>query len=263
MNKKQEKNDITVIIPVFNVDKTLFQNAITSIIDQFEQPDELLIVVGDKTDDYKLVSKFDYGGLNVTILNHTESTSFANQMNMGVKACKTKWFSFLEQDDEYSKIWIKNVINYRKVYDNITLFLPIIVDVDKTDTFIGLSNQAVWAHTFSDEMGILDNESLQLNQNFNFDGMVMLKDVYNEFGGIKESMKLTFMYEFLLRMTFNSHNAMIIPKLGYKHLNLREGGLFDKYRGELSPEESTWWLEIAKKEYYHVNDRGTQYEKTE
>lgn len=261
MSKIEKNNDITVIIPVYNVDEKLFVNAITSLKEQFEKPQEVLIVVGDKTDDYELISKFDYEGLNVTILNHKESTSFASQMNIGVNACKTEWFSFVEQDDEVSKIWFKNVVEYREVYKEINVFLPIIVDIDNTGTFVGLSNQAAWAHTFSDELGVIDNESLLSNQNFNFGGMVMRKEVYQEFGGIKDKIKLTFMYEFLLRLTYNSTKIMIIPKFGYKHLNLRSGGLFESYRSELTPEESSWWLDTAKKEYFHTTDRDTKYEK--
>ena len=78
---------------------------------------------------------------------------------------------------------------------------------------------------------------------------------------MKESIKLSFINEFLLRFTFNSCKVMIIPKLGYKHINNREGSLFDQYKKELSMDESRWWLSLAKKEYFHVNDRNVSYEK--
>jgi glycosyltransferase involved in cell wall biosynthesis len=263
MDKKKINNDITVIIPVFNVNLTLFNNAITSLKQQFEVPQEVLVVVGDETEDYKIVKDVDYGGLNVTILNHKESTSFATQMNLGVDACKTKWISFLEQDDEMSSLWFKNVVRYRDVYKDVHIFLPLILDVSPEGLFLGMANDAVWASEFSDEIGYLDNAALLRYQNFNFDGMVMLKEVYQEFGGIKDSVKLTFMYEFLLRLTYHSSKVMVIPKLGYKHMNLRVGGLFDKYKNELTYDESRWWLALAKKEYFHINDRKIQYEKTD
>ena len=222
-------------------------------------------MVGDKTDDYKFIKKYDFGNLKIKILNHKESTSFANQMNLGVASCKTKWFSFLEQDDEMSKIWIKSAMKYKDVYDDVGIFLPLIIDVSKISgdksTFVGLSNEAVWAAEFSDEIGVLDKESLLRYQNFNFDGMVMLKDVYLKYGGIKENIKLTLMYEFLLRFTNNDIKLMVIPKLGYKHLNLREGGLFHNYKDELSPDEARWWLSLAKKEYFHIKDREVSYDK--
>lgn len=267
MSKKTKKvgNDITVIMPVWNIDEKLFKNAITSLQEQYELPEVFMIVVGDGTDDHKLVKGYDFGDLNVSILNHKESTGFAHQMNMGVAACKTKWFSFLEQDDEMSKIWLKNAIKYREVYSDIDLFLPLIVDVspspEGTSSFVGTSNEAVWAAEFSDEIGILDKESLLRYQNFNIDGMVMSKEKYLKFGGIKTNIKLTFMYEFLLRMTNSGVKTMVIPKLGYMHLNLREGGLFHNYKDELSPDEARWWLSSAKKEYFHIKDREISYTK--
>jgi glycosyltransferase involved in cell wall biosynthesis len=260
------KNDITVIIPVYNLTKEAFSNAITSVQKQIVQPEKLMLVVADGSVDHEYIKSFDFGDLKVTILNHSENTSFATQMNLGVMECTTKWFSFLEQDDELSSIWLDNAIKYRTAYPDVTAFLPLIVDFsDSTEnvpsTFIGMSNEAVWAAEFSDEMGILDNASLLKYQNFNFGGMVMLKEVYLDNGGIKESIKLTFMYEFLLRLTFNSTKVMVVPKIGYKHVNLRVGGLFENYRNEMSPDEARWWLATAKREYFHIDDRKVEYEK--
>jgi hypothetical protein len=90
--------------------------------------------------------------------------------------------------------------------------------------------------------------------------MVMLKEVYQDFGGIKNNMKLTFMYEFLLRITNESVKVMVIPKIGYKHVNLRTGGLFQVLKSELTPDEARWWLATAKREFYHLQDRDLKYE---
>jgi hypothetical protein len=140
--------------------------------------------------------------------------------------------------------------------------MPIVVDVDKNSQFIGFTNEAVWAQSFSDELGILDNNSLLTYQNFNIDGIVMKKSVFQEFGGFKSSIKLTFIYEFLLRMTFKSVRTMVIPKFGYKHLNLRDGSLFASYKETIDPTEARWWLSQAKKEYYFNKDRNITYQET-
>jgi hypothetical protein len=90
--------------------------------------------------------------------------------------------------------------------------------------------------------------------------MVIKKSVYEEFGGFKPSMKLTFIYEFLLRMTFKDVKTMVIPKFGYKHVNQRQGSLFSSYKETMDPVEAKWWLSTAKKEYYFPNDRKITYE---
>ena len=138
--------------------------------------------------------------------------------------------------------------------------MPIIVDVDSENAFVGFTNEAVWANSFSDELGVLDNNALLAYQNFNTDGMVIKKSVYDDFGGFKPSIKLTFIYEFLLRMTFKDVRTMVIPRFGYKHVNQREGSLFSSYKQTLNPVEAKWWLSIAKKEYYFSNDRKITYE---
>src|SRR5690606_5954352 len=141
----------------------------------------------------KRMTEFDYGDIKdiVTVIGNDGETDFASQFNLGVENAKSTWVSLLEFDDEFSRIWVKNVIQYMEVYSDIDMFLPIIVDVNERGEFLGLSNEAVWAAEFSDEMGVLDESALLAYQNFNIDGMVIKKETYQDMGGIKTSMKLT------------------------------------------------------------------------
>lgn len=263
----ENKCDISVILPVHELNdetKVLFANAVTSVKEQIIRPDELVIVVPKGSEVSKYIKDFDYGDFktSVTIAENDGETDFSSQANFGVGACKSEWFSILEYDDEYAKIWFKNVIKYRNAHPNIEVFLPIIIDVDGGNNFIGLTNEAVWANSFSDELGVLDNNALLTYQNFNIDGMVFKKSIFEDFGGFKPSIKLTFIYEFLLRMTFKDVKVMVIPKFGYKHINQRVGSLFHGYKETLNPVEAKWWLSIAKKEYYHQKDRKITYDET-
>jgi|TARA_R110000851_G_scaffold848_3_gene2880 GT2 family glycosyltransferase len=258
----KEKNEISVILPVFNADEIFLARAIQSVTSQKVLPDNLTIVVRDKSDDQKLVKKLTKDiAINCEIITNKGNSNFQAQFNLGVKECKTEWFIFLEQDDELSNIWIDNVIKYRVDNPDVTIFLPIIVEVTPEDNFMGFTNEPVWASQFCDEMGILDNAVLLRFQNFSIDGMAVLKEAYDDYGGLKESIKLSFIYEFLLRMTHNSCRVMVIPKNGYKHVNEREDALFSNYKKELSEDEYRWWLTLAKRECYHIVDREVLYEK--
>jgi len=263
-NKMKEKNEISVIIPVFEADETFLRRAVTSVNNQKVKPDGLILVAKAESDDYKLAlklkSEFEKT-LNFRVVANEGDTNFQAQLNLGVKESKTEWFIFLEQDDEIATIWVDNVIKYRKDDPNVNIFLPMILDVTPNDQFLNFTNEAVWASQFSDELGVLDNAALLRYQNFNIDGMAVLKEAYEEYGGLKESIKLSFIYEFLLRMTYNPCRVKVIPKLAYKHVNDREGSLFNTYKKELSMDESRWWLSLAKKECYHINDRVILYEK--
>lgn len=262
---EKTKNNISVILPIHEITeetKSLLTNAIESVKRQIVRPDALIIVTPKNSDANIYMNSYDFGDIkeSVMIVENDGLTDFASQVNFGVTACKTEWFSILELDDEYAHIWFKNVVEYIDKHKNVELFLPIIIDTNTNGEFIGLTNEAVWAQSFSEELGILDNNALLTYQNFNIDGMVMKKSVYDSFGGLKPSVKLMFVYEFLLRMTFKSVRTMVIPKFAYKHMNLRPNSLFAKYKEELDPTESKWWLAQAKKEYYFAKDRNITYQ---
>jgi glycosyltransferase involved in cell wall biosynthesis len=269
MAKKKIKTDITVVLPVHELanenDVTLFKGAITSVTEQTVKPDEILIVVPKGSEVETTLKDFDFGDAKdmVRIISNPGNSDFQTQINYGVENVKTEWFSFLELDDEYSDKWFSNVVKYREAHDDVDIFLPIIVDVSADDgMFMGLTNEAAWANSFSDELGFLDNNALLAFQNFNIDGMTMRKSTFDDLGGFKSNIKLTFIYEFLLRMTFNAARVMVIPRYGYKHVNQREGSLFASYKEEMNPTEANWWLAQAKKEYYYPNEREIIYEET-
>jgi hypothetical protein len=57
---------------------------------------------------------------------------------------------------------------------------------------------------------------------------------------------------------------MSVPKIGYKHLNLREDSLFWIYKNDenskLKENEVKFWLDTAKKEFFFKNKRDVKYE---
>lgn len=262
---EKNKIEISVILPVHEVTdetKTYLNNAIQSVREQIVLPDELIIVTPKDSEAAAYLKSLDYGDIKdiVVIAEHENNTDFASQVNYGVSVAKSEWVSFLELDDQYASIWFKNVVEYRAAYKDVEIFMPIVIDVDASDSFIGFTNEAVWAQSFSDELGILDNNSLLTYQNFNIDGIVIKKSTFEEHGGFKSNIKLTFIYEFLLRMTFKAVKTMVIPKFGYKHVNQRPNSLFSAYKESMSPIETKWWLAQAKKEYYFSKDRAITYQ---
>jgi hypothetical protein len=252
--------NITVIIPVHELNsetEILLANAITSVEEQSVRP-ELVIVATPST--FDKVTELTKDMTLTTVIKNEGNSDFSSQINFAVENITTPWFSILEYDDEYSNIWFKNVVKYQEAYPEVELFLPIIIDVNETNQFVGFTNEAVWANSFSEELGVLDNGALLTYQNFNIDGMVISKETFQNNGGFKKNIKLTFIYEFLLRMTFKDVKTMVIPKFGYKHMNQREGSLFNSYKGKMDPVEANWWLAQAKKEYYFNKDREITYE---
>ena len=263
------KTDLTVIIPVHTVEGDTIKwltKAIESVKQQKVKPDVLLIITADDKEVTSEIKKIKLGSLSkITKIttNDTGNTDFCSQVNFGVSKVKTQYFSVLELDDEYSNIWIDNFVKYKTYYDDVSLFLPIVVDTDIAGRYISTTNEAVWALQFSDEMGVLDNGSLLDYPNFSFTGGVMKKADYEEIGGFKSSMRLTFIYEFLLRVTYNDLKVMTIPKFGLKHTNMRPGSLFYDYKNGdnvVTTDEGRFWMDTAKKEYFFTEDRKITFE---
>jgi hypothetical protein len=189
--------------------------------------------------------------------------NYCEQINYGVKNAKGTWISLFEFDDEYSRIWFKNVEKYSEIYSDVDAFLPLVVDIDDKGVFAGFTNEATFAVSLNSEMGYLTNDVLQAYQNFQSSGMVIKKDTFLDNGGLKPSIKLTFVYEMFLRLTYNSVKIMTIPRIGYKHMNMREGSIFWNYKfGEekLGDKEVLFWLESAKKEHFFTSDRDIKFE---
>jgi len=263
----ENNNTISVILPI-KTRNTIgfddyFEKAILSVKNQKEFVNELIIVHTGEDSFSSYVETFDFDGLNVVVLEHDGKPSFSGQVNTGAKKATSEWISILEFDDEYSNIWFKNAKNYISVYKDYDAFLPIVVDIDDKGVFVGFTNEATFAANFSTEIGILTNETLLTYQNFQISGMLIKKDSYIKNGMLKESFRLTFGYEFLLRMTNNSVKFMTIPRIGYKHMNLREGSIFWNYKNgenKLTEDEVKFWVDSAKKEYFFTKDRGIKYE---
>jgi hypothetical protein len=264
------ENTISVILPIKSGKSldfdTFFEKAIQSVKNQKEHVNELIIVHCDEDKLMSVLDSFDFTDLNVVLEKWEKVPNFADQVNRGVEISKSRWCSIMEFDDEYSNIWFKNAKKYMDIYTDVDVFLPIVVDVDDKMVFAGFTNEATFAQNISNEMGYLNNETLQNYQNFQISGMVFKKDMFMEVGKIKSNIKLTFGYELFLRITHNSKKIMTIPKIGYRHINLREGSIFWNYKNgseRLSEQEARFWIESAKKEYFYTNQRDIKYETSE
>jgi hypothetical protein len=256
--------NITVILPVHTLEgdyREMFSNAI-STVEQFYDDVKLLIVgPTDIVGDLKKEGLSDK--LDINIVKNKGLTDFCSQVNLGINNCDTEWFSILEVDDEYTPNWLKSFNDYRTMFEDAEVFLPIVKDVNSEGKLTNLTNESVWAYGFSEKQGVIDNELLLDYQNYQTSGGIYKTEVIKENGSFKENIKLTFSYEFLLRLTHNGVKVVVIPQIGYRHVNFREDSLFWSYKNhelnKLSNDEPKFWLETAKKEFFFKNKREIEY----
>jgi hypothetical protein len=256
--------NITVVLPVHKIDedyKNMLQYSVESV-KQFYNDVKLLIVAPNSLKSE--LSKIDLGQkLEINYHYHNSDTDFCTQINEGASKCETEWFSILEIDDEYQKVWLSSLNQYMVENPEAEVFLPIVKDIDEKGNFTNFTNESVWAYGFSEVQGELDNEVLLEYQSYQISGGLYKTKKFLEVGGLKSNIKLTFGYELLLRLTHNGSKIVVIPRLGYRHVNLREDSLFWKYKNDetlkLGEKEAKFWIDTAKKEFFFTNKREVNY----
>ena len=259
---KEKNKTITVILPIHELTEVtteLFKKSLQSVETQQVKPDKCLIVhtpkVKTKIEEVLKELKFDNNEFYQLIENNTDKTDFCSQINLGVEKSDSEYFSILELDDEYSKIFFKNVKEHITAYPEIAVFLPIIVEVDNDNKFQAFTNESIWAMGFSEKVGYLDINTLLRFPNFSTGGAVFKTKEFISLGKFKTNIKLSFMYELLLRIANNDEPIMTIPRMGYLHKNGRPGSLFDTYKKELTPELAKFYLNLSRSEYFFENER--------
>jgi hypothetical protein len=253
---------ITIILPIHKIDgdyKEMLTNAISSIED-FHSDVILSIVCPTKIK--KELNNLS-NKLEITFVENKGNTDFCSQINLGIEKCETEWFSIFEVDDEYRPIWLKSMNEYLNIYSDVDVFLPIIRDINQEGTFVNFTNESAWAYGFTELQGFIDNEVLLEFQNYQTSGGLYRTQVIKNNGSLKENIKLSFSYEFLLRLTHNGVRIMTVPRIGYQHVNMREDSLFWSYRNDennkLPENEVKFWLDTAKKEFFFKNKREVNY----
>ena len=184
-----------------------------------------------------------------------DGSTFADLVNNGVEAFNNnedvKWFSILEIDDIYTPIWLDNAKKYIDFMPDtsVFMFLEDITDFN-TGKYIGFGNEAALASSFSNELGFIDNDCLQNYFDFYLTGSIFNKADWNEIGGLKPLIRITFWYEWLLRATGKGKKVYVIPKVGYNHTLGRKGSLTEIYKETIGEEETQWLFDLAKREQF-------------
>ena len=256
---------INLILPIHTINKELssrFETFMESVSKQTVKDFTLTIVYKPTKELTKYLNEYNLESY-VSLLENTGETDFCSQINFGAQNTKSEYIAITEVDDEITPTYIQNAIQHINAYPDVSTFLPIVIDTNSQGEFLSFTNESVWAMNLTETIGYLDNESLSSYENYQTSGMIIKTSVYNEVGGLKSNVKLSFGYEFLLRLTHMSNEVFVIPKLTYRHTNFRKGSLFWDYKegeNKLSSDEARFWLETAKKEQFFTEDRAITYQ---
>ena len=261
------KNRLSIIIPLHEFNEKvetylkLMLNSISKQVlnDKTFMPD--IIIVHEPSIGKKI--NLDKG-LKVKLLSNTSGdTSYQSQVNFAVENIKTEYFSVVEFDDEIGTTYVKQVNNHIENMGDVEVFLPMIIEVDGNNQAVKFTNEPVWSQQFvgdKGEIGYLSEELLKEYSDFKLSGAVFKTNSFKDIGSYKTKIKLTFMYEFLLRAINNGYKIYTIPKIIYKHLIGREGSMFEEYSKNMPVDERKFWFETAQGECMFTKDRDVVYQ---
>jgi hypothetical protein len=258
--------NITTIIPIHEyneVIETYLHKAIESVITQTDEYKTDIIIVSPIDIKLLVEPKLNYLN-NVSYVINEGNTDYQTQINLAVESVTTDYFMVLELDDEINNTYFKNGEAYIKYMPDVDVFLTMMVEVNEQNQGIKLTNEVIWSQQFvgeNGEAGFLNINSLKQYSDFKLSGAIFKKSDFINNGKYKTKIKLTFMYEYLLRLLNNGGKVYCIPKIGYKHLSTRENSMFDVYSKTMPMEERKFWFDIAVSESNFNNDRDVDISK--
>jgi hypothetical protein len=210
----------------------------------------------------------EFNSLNVVI--NDGDLDFCSQVNLvTTNECKNEYFMIVEYDDAVMPKWLNMVSPYISKREKCPMFLPLVetYDIKNATKPLYYINEIGWSSSFSDkELGCLSTETLLDFCNFNITGAIINRNKFNKAGGLKPSIKLSFGYELMLRLSHlyktsqsTDGDLFVVPKVGYFHFVNREDSLTSEYYKNMSKEEGSWWIKLATEEYTYKKDRKKVY----
>lgn len=105
---------LSVIVPVYKVDKAYLGECFESIISQSFSDIELIIVDdGADEDTASFIDSYDYKGIDAKII-HQENMGVAVARNVGLFAATGEYVTFIDSDDTIGQDCFKTIIEYSK-----------------------------------------------------------------------------------------------------------------------------------------------------
>ena len=218
------------------------------------------------------------------VIEKTDNYTFPSVFNEAFNYSSVngyEWFSVVEPGDVLDGKWYDTFAKFSEKKTEYGGFFPITRELINGQ-FVGFFNEASWSEGLGVEVaGVFDLQLLMRYNCMNATGVVLKTESIKEysqddngvFKPMKESVKVSYMYEFFLRMIYNDIKFYTIPRLGYEHRIDASVTTVDPFsskipkditaktteNGGMSQEEYKWWSDFAKKEYFFDEDRKLEY----
>ena len=305
--KTLNNKKILVAMPLDRIEDELLSECAYSLAVQSKPIDLLVLSNGLSASDKKKVSailddpvikvrkKKDDGTIDVQeakagkgvnhCIENTKTSNFAEIFNEAFNYAIDngyEWFSIVEYDDVTDGLLFERGMKFSEEKDDVDGFMPITREI-ANGTFVGFFNEAPWSEGMAEVAGYADLQLLLKFSCLNITGAMFKTESLKEYSEedektgeskpMKESMKISYAYEFFLRMVYEDLKFYTIQRVGYERRidsgrmeindfsckiprNLSE---IPADKGGVPVEEIRWWIDLAKKEYFFQEDRKLEY----
>ena len=262
-------------VDVVILDGGLSDKKIESLLKIAKKPTIKTVITNEKGEPEEKINKAKAIKLNIVKTGVSNFPKVFNDLfNIAIEN-KYEAFSIVEVADAIGSNWYEIANIYMQENEEVGFFLPLVRNF-QNGGLIGLMNEACWAEGIAEEAGKFDMNLLNRFNCANPLGAVYkveeLKEYSEEKDGrflpMKESIKISHYYEFFLRMVYNDIKMMTIPRVGYdfrvddvkefNHSSSKVPGNISTIpldNGGIKPEEVSFWVDLAKKEYFFDEDR--------
>jgi hypothetical protein len=300
---------LLVVLPIKKTSDVFLRESLYALAQQ-NQPVDLLVLYGGNSDeDLTLVKSIldkpsiivneqsapdspvtekEIEALNKLnyVIEKTEKHTFQGIFNEALNYAiinKYENFSVIEPEDVVDVNWYKSAMKYIAKKEGVDGLFPITREMSNGN-FLGFFNEACWVDGYAEVAGTFDLQLLMRFNCMNITGAIFKTEsikthsteIEGQFKAIKEDFKVSYSYEFFLRMIYNDLKFFTIPRIGYEHrIDIpsemvepfsskipRNISIWPEDKGGISPEEVKFWVDAAKKEYFiGRHDRPLKFEK--
>jgi len=193
----------SVIIPTYNREDIL-SRSIDSVLQQSFSDIELLVVDDGSTDNTKELIR-EYSDSRIRYIHHGDNKGANAARNTGIRKANSKYISFLDSDDEFSKNHIESVVKYLDESTNIVggVYTSQYRCID--DTVVGRDPAQVQI-TSPDQV-------INYYPANGFSAFTFRREVFNQVGVLDENLPAFQDRDFLIRLTQFYNMAPISAEL--------------------------------------------------
>jgi len=204
IKKFEYKPKISLVMPVYNVEKKWLKRAVQSVFDQIYENWELCVVDDASTQNYikKFLSKYK-NNKRVNIKFLTQNQGIASASNEALSLAQGEYVGFLDHDDELSKDALFEVVKLLNEYSQADLIYS---DEDKID-LKGKRFQPFFKPDYSPD--------LLLSFNYICHFLVCRKELLQKVKGFRKGFEGSQDYDLLLRLSEKTDQIYHIPKILY------------------------------------------------